>query len=95
MPPDRDSFRLLEVDGFKISKKELPCLTIVALPERIKKWSLRTLKEKLIKIGAKVVRHSRYVIFQMAEAAVSRSLFAEILARIRRLWLVAVASAGG
>ena len=57
----------------------------MALPERIRKWSLRTLKEKLIKIGAKVIEHSRYVIFQMAEVAVSKDLFCEILERIRRL----------
>jgi hypothetical protein len=46
---------------------------------------LRTLREKLIKIGAKVVKHSRYVVFQMVEVAVPRKLFGEILARIRRL----------
>ena len=40
---------------------------------------------KLIKIGAKVVRHSRYVTFQMAEVAIDKRLFAEILARIERL----------
>ena len=37
------------------------------------------LREKLIKIGAKVVRHGRYVTFQMAEVAVPRALFADIL----------------
>ncbi len=57
----------------------------LALPKSVKKWSLRTLREKFIKIGAKVVRHSRYVIFQMAEVAVPRKLFREILDRIRRL----------
>ena len=31
------------------------------------------------KVGAKVVRHGRYVTFQMAEIAVPRSLFREIL----------------
>ena len=45
----------------------------------------RTLREKLIKIGAKVVRHARYVTFQMAEVLVSRSMFYEILKRIGRL----------
>jgi hypothetical protein len=39
----------------------------LALPKSVKKWSLKTLRDKLFKIGAKVVRHSRYVIFQMAE----------------------------
>jgi hypothetical protein len=52
----------------------------LALPEEIKKWSLRALRERLIKIGAKVVSHSRYVIFQMAEVAVPQRLFREILA---------------
>ncbi len=46
--------------------------------------TLTTLREKLIKIGAKVVTHSRYVIFQMAEVAVPRELFAAILDRIQR-----------
>ncbi len=47
----------------------------MALPRRVKQWSLRTLRVKLIKIGAKVVKHSRYVIFQMAEVMVSKRLF--------------------
>lgn len=46
---------------------------------------LRTLREKLIKIGAKVTSHSRYVIFQMAEVAVPRILFLEILDLIMQL----------
>jgi hypothetical protein len=57
----------------------------LALPKKIRDWSLRTLKEKLIKIGAKLVRHSGYVIFQMAEVAVPKALFSEILWRTRRL----------
>ena len=51
----------------------------LALPEAVKHWSLTSLKEKLIKIGAKVVTHARYVIFQMAEVAVPKELFQEIL----------------
>ena len=46
--------------------------------EPIKDWRLTTLKEKLIKIGAKVVSHARYVVFQMAEVAMPRDLFADI-----------------
>ena len=57
----------------------------LVLPRSIRHWSLTTLREKLVKIGAKVVRHSRYVIFQLAEVAVPRELFAAILARIQRL----------
>ncbi len=43
------------------------------------------LQTKLIKIGAKVVRHARYTCFHMAEVSISRNLFAAILRRIRRL----------
>ena len=57
----------------------------LALPTGVKHWSLTTLREKLIKIGAKVVTTARYVVFQMAEVAVPRGLFRAILERIRRL----------
>jgi hypothetical protein len=56
----------------------------LALPRSVKHWSLTTLREKLIKSGAKVVRHAKYVTFQMAEVAVPRELFAAILERIQR-----------
>src|SRR6202045_1054272 len=48
-------------------------------------WSLTSLKEKLIKIGAKIVSHGRYVSFQMAEVATPRTLFANILRLIAEL----------
>ena len=38
----------------------------LALPKEVEHWSLTTLREKLVKIGAKVVRHGRYVTFQLA-----------------------------
>jgi hypothetical protein len=57
----------------------------LAMPKAAKPWSLTSLREKLIKIGAKVVSHGRYVTFQMAEVAVSRHTFREILALIARL----------
>ena len=57
----------------------------LALPDAVGQWSLTTLREKLVKIGAKIVRHGRYVVFQMAEVAVPRELFADILRRIDRL----------
>jgi hypothetical protein len=57
----------------------------LALPKAADPWSLTSLREKLIKIGAKVVRHGRYVTFQMAEVTVSRQMFAEILMLIARL----------
>ena len=48
-------------------------------------WSLTSLKEKLIKIGAKVVRHDRYIAFQMVEVAIPRHIFQEILRLIAEL----------
>jgi Transposase DDE domain group 1 len=57
----------------------------LAMPKTAEPWSLTSLREKLIKIGAKVVSHGRYVTFQMAEVAVSRQMFAEILTLIARL----------
>ena len=60
-------------------------LRTLATPELIKDWSLTSLKEKLIKIGAKLVSHGRYVAFQMAEVAIPRHLFADILRLIAEL----------
>ena len=60
-------------------------LRTLATPEPIKDWSLTSLREKLIKIGAKVICHGRYVAFQMAEVAVPRMLFAEIMGLIAEL----------
>jgi hypothetical protein len=60
-------------------------LRSLALPDEVARWSLTTLREKLVKIGARIVRHGRYVVFQLAEVAVPRSLSASILRRIDRL----------
>jgi Transposase DDE domain group 1 len=60
-------------------------LRTLALPDEVAQWSLTTLRERLVKIGARIVRHGRYVVFQLAEVAVPRALFAEILGRIDRL----------
>ncbi len=57
----------------------------LALPEAVAHWSLTSLREKLVKIGAKIVTHARYVTFQMAEVAVPRKLFEEILRLIAQL----------
>ncbi len=56
----------------------------LVLPRSVKHWSLTTLREKLIKIGAKVVRHAKYVTFQMSEVAVPRELFPAIRDRIQQ-----------
>ena len=57
----------------------------LAMPKTAEPWSLTSLREKLVKIGAKVVSHGRYVTFQMAEVAVPRQMFQEILLLIARL----------
>jgi hypothetical protein len=60
-------------------------LRTLALPGDVAQWTLTTLREKLLKIGARIVRHGRYVVFQLAEVAVPRALFAAILRCIDRL----------
>ncbi len=64
----------------------------LALPVSVKHWTLTTLRNKLIKIGCKVVHHARRVVFQLAQVAIPRSLFALILRRIARLRLLAPTS---
>ena len=68
-------------------------LRTLATPESIAEWSLTSLREKLIKIGAKVVSHGRYVTFQMAEVAIPRQLFASIMQRIAALRSPPIAAA--
>jgi Transposase DDE domain group 1 len=57
----------------------------LVLPDEVERWSLTTLREKVVKIGAKVIAHARYTVFQMAEVAVPRDLFRRILAMIDEL----------
>jgi len=72
--------------GFALAYNLGNFLRRLALPKKIKDWSLRTLQMKLIKIGAKVIR-SRFIgiTFQMAEVLVSKRLFQGILERIHQL----------
>ena len=57
----------------------------LAMPKTAEPWSLTSLRERLIKIGAKVTSHGRYVTFQMAAISVPRQMFVEILSLIARL----------
>jgi len=57
----------------------------LAMPKTAEPWSLTSLREKLVKIGAKVTSHGRYVTFQLAEVAVPRQMFADILSLIAQL----------
>src|SRR4029078_6136070 len=60
-------------------------LRTLATPEPIQDWPLTGVTGKLIKLGAKVVSHGRYVAFQMAEVAIPRQVFQEILRLIAEL----------
>ena len=60
-------------------------LRTLVTPAAIEDWTLTSLREKLIKIGAKVVSHGRYVTFQKAEVAIPRAIFADLLQRIAAL----------
>jgi regulation of enolase protein 1 (concanavalin A-like superfamily) len=60
-------------------------LRCIDLPEAMADWSLTSLQMKLIKIGARVVRHARAITFQLAEVAVTGPMVRAILAAIRRL----------
>ena len=60
-------------------------LRTLATPDKIGTWSLTSLRERLIKTGARLVRHARYAIFQMAEAALPRAVFAGIIGLINGL----------
>jgi hypothetical protein len=59
-------------------------LRTVALPPSVKHWTLTRLRDRLIKIGGKMVRHARYVTFHVAEVAVPRRQYRMILDRIRQ-----------
>jgi hypothetical protein len=56
-----------------------------ALPTEVSHWSISSVQLKLVKIGAKVVSHSRRTVFQCAEVAVPQALFASLLERIHSL----------
>ena len=60
-------------------------LRTLALPAEVAQWSLSALRDRLVKIGAKIVRHGRSITFQMAEVMVPRALFQKILAAIAAL----------
>jgi hypothetical protein len=60
-------------------------LRCIDLPDAMADWSLTSLQLKLIKIGARVVRHARAITFQLAEVAVTGPMVRATLAAIRRL----------
>ena len=68
----------LHAPAYKLAK----FMQTLALPKQVEHWPLTTLRDKLVKIRAKVVRHGRYVTFQLAEVAVPKELFRKILSLI-------------
>ena len=57
----------------------------LCLPKAVKHWSLRSVQVKLIKMGGRLVRHARRLIFQLSEVSVPGRLFQRVLERIGRL----------
>jgi hypothetical protein len=60
-------------------------LRTLTLPAEVAQWSMTTLRDRLVKIGARIVRHGRSIAFQMAEVMVPRDLFQTILGAIAAL----------
>lgn len=60
-------------------------LRTLTLPEAVSHWSMTTLRDRLVKIGARIVRHGRSTTFRMAEVMVSRDLFRQILEAVAAL----------
>ena len=57
----------------------------LCLPKAVSHWSLRSARVKLIKMGGRLVRHARRLIFQLSEVSVPGRLFQDVLERISRL----------
>ena len=54
----------------------------LALPNTIADWSLTSLRDRMIKVDTKAIRHARSIVLQMAEVAVPRDLWVEMLTNI-------------
>ena len=59
----------------------------LVLPQRIEKWSLTSLQQRLVKTGGRLVKHARYYWLLLAEGHLTRRLFASMLGRIDGLAL--------
>ena len=67
------------VSGWSAYGRRAALIRTWPAPLLVTQGSLTSLRERLVKIGAKIVTHARYVTFQMAEVAVPKELFEEIL----------------
>ena len=59
----------------------------LVLPPRVKRWSLTSLQQRLVKTGGRVVKHARYYWLLLAEGYLTRRLFGDML---RRIWALPV-----
>jgi len=57
----------------------------LVLPQRIEKWSLTSLQQRLVKTGGRLVKHARYYWLFLAEGHLNRRLFASMLRLIAAL----------
>ena len=55
----------------------------LVLPPRVKRWSLTSLQQRLVKTGGRLVKHARYYWLLLAEGHLTRRLFGDML---RRIW---------
>jgi hypothetical protein len=62
-------------------------LPLISLCSQKTEIMMRSLQVKLIKMGGRMVRHARRIIFQLAEVAIPEDFFAALLGRIARLGL--------
>ena len=65
--------------SFMLWRTILNFFRTLVLPDVVERWSQTTLRERVVKMGAKVIAHARYTVFQMAEVAVPRDLFRRML----------------
>jgi hypothetical protein len=54
----------------------------VVLPKRIGTWSLRSLQQRPVKTGGRLIKHARYYCLMLAEGHLHRRLFGQMLQRI-------------
>ena len=61
----------------------------LVLPRRIKRWSLTSLQQRLVKTGGRLIKHARYYWLLLAEGHLNRRLFGSML---RRIWALPLPS---
>ena len=59
----------------------------LVLPPRVKRWSLTSLQQRLVKTGGRLVKHAGYYWLLLAEGHLTCRLFGDML---RRIWALPV-----